>query len=257
VNNLGGRVAVVTGVSRKNGIGFAIARRLASMGADLLVHSFAPYDRQFPSVSEVGDPADLAKDLASYGTRIAYLEADFSDPQSPAHLMKSAVERLGHVDILVINHTHDTLKTLDELTAEEIDRHMSVNVRAALLLVQAFAMQHDGRPGGRIILLTSGQHLGQMPHMAYVASKGALHQLTNSLSAYFIEKGVTVNTVNPGPTKTYNPDAELDKAVLERMPQGRWGEPDDAARLIGWLVSDDAVWITGQLINSEGGFRRG
>jgi len=98
---------------------------------------------------------------------------------------------------------------------------------------------------------------GPMPHMAYVASKGALHQLTVSLSNYFIERGITVNTVNPGPTKTYTPSDELNEAVLKRMPQGRWGEPDDAARLIAWLVSDDASWVAGQVINSEGGFRRG
>ncbi|MEJ2635632.1 MAG: SDR family oxidoreductase [Calditrichia bacterium] len=140
---------------------------------------------------------------------------------------------------------------------EEIDRHLSVNVRAVLLLIQEYAKQHDGPAGGRIILLTSGQHLGPMPHLAYVASKGALHQLTVSLSDHFIEKGITVNTVNPGPTKTYKPDKEVNKAVLDRMPLGRWGEPEDAARLIGWLVSDEAKWITGQIINSEGGFRRG
>ncbi len=122
---------------------------------------------------------------------------------------------------------------------------------------QEYAKQHDDRPGGRIILLTSGQHLGPMPHMAYVASKGALHQLTSSLSDHFIGRGITVNTVNPGPTKTYTPTEEVDKAVLARMPQGRWGEPDDAARLIAWLVSDDAVWVTGQVINSQGGFREG
>jgi 3-oxoacyl-[acyl-carrier protein] reductase len=69
-------------------------------------------------------------------------------------------------------------------------------------------------------------------------------------------RGITVNTVNPGPTKTYDPGEEIDSVVLNRMPQGRWGEPDDAARLISWLVSDDAIWITGQVINSEGGFKR-
>jgi 3-oxoacyl-[acyl-carrier protein] reductase len=169
--------------------------------------------------------------------------------------MKTAVERFGHVDILIINHTYDTLKTLEELTCEEIDRHLIINIRATLLLIQEYAKQHGDGSGGRIILLTSGQHLGPMPHLAYVASKGALHQLTWSLSDYFIKKGITVNTVNPGPTKTYNPDEEIDNAVRSKMPLGRWGEPDDAARLISWLVSDEARWITGQVINSEGGFR--
>lgn len=254
MNMLKGRVALITGVSRRNGIGFGIARRLASMGADLFLHSFARYDRQFPSIGEVPLPEELVKELAEYGTRIEHMDADFADPHSPREVMETAIERLGYVDILVINHTHDTLKTLEELSAEEIDRHLSVNVRAALLLIQEYAKRHDGRPGGRIILLTSGQHLGPMPHMAYVASKGALHQLTCSLSDHLIVKGITVNTVNPGPTKTYNPSEEVNAAVLGQMPQGRWGEPDDAARLISWLVTDDAAWITGQVINSEGGF---
>lgn len=143
------------------------------------------------------------------------------------------------------------------MDAEEIDCHLIINVRAVLLLIQEYAKQHDGRAGGRIILLTSGQHLGPMPHMAYVASKGALHQLTMSLSDYFIERGVTVNTVNPGPTKSYTPSEEVNDWVIKHMPLRRWGEPDDAARLIAWLVSDDAQWVTGQVINSEGGVRAG
>ena len=163
----------------------------------------------------------------------------------------------NHIDILILNHTYDSLKTFEELTAEEIDRHLFVNVRASLLLIQEFEKQHDRRSGGRIIQLTSGQHLGPMPHLAYAATKGAMHQLTLSLSEIFIKKGITVNTVNPGPTKSYIPNDEIDKIVLQRMSQGRWGEPDDAARLITWLVSDDAQWVTGQVINSEGGFQRG
>lgn len=255
MNVLQGRVALVTGVSRRNGIGFAIANRLASMGANIFLHSFTSYDKQFPSMGEIPRPEELVKELARYGGRIEQMEADFLDSQSPCRVMTQAVQQLGHVDILVLNHTHDTLKTLEELTAGEIDRHLAVNVRAALLLIQEYEKQHSGGPGGRIIMLTSGQHLGPMPHMAYVASKGAIHQLTSSLSDHFIQKGITINTVNPGPTKTYTPDEELKQAVLKKMPQGRWGEPDDAARLIGWLVTDDAMWITGQVINSEGGFR--
>jgi 3-oxoacyl-[acyl-carrier protein] reductase len=256
MNSLKGRVALITGVSRTNGIGFGIAKRLASTGADLFLHSYAPYDRQFKELDEFRDPEKIVGELVAYGNRVEMMEADFMDSESPTRVMNRAIEKFGHVDILVLNHTHDTLKTLEELTPDEIDRHLIINVRAALLLIQEFAKQHDGRTGGRIILLTSGQHLGPMPHMAYVASKGALHQLTVSLSDHFIGKGITVNTVNPGPTKTYTPDQETFDAVLKRMPQGRWGEPDDAGRLISWLASDDAAWITGQVINSEGGFKR-
>ena len=90
-----------------------------------------------------------------------------------------------------------------------------------------------------------------------MASKGALHQLTASLADAVAERGITVNTVNPGPTDTGWAGPELDSLVRERMPLGRWGTPEDAARLIAWLATDEAAWITGQTIDSEGGFRRG
>ena len=182
--------------------------------------------------------------------------------KAPRRVVTRVVEAYGHVDILIVNHAYSTQHPLDALTtdtlvAEEIDRHLLVNVRASLLLIAAFTHQHDGRSGGRVILLTSGQHLGPMPtELAYAASKGALHQLTESLSYSLSERRITVNTVNPGPTDTGYATEEAHKWVLKHMPQGRWGQPDDAARLIAWLVSDDAAWITGQVINSEGGFRR-
>jgi len=258
MTSLEGRVALITGVSRREGIGYGIAKRLASMGADLFLHSFAPYDREQPWGNDPDDPETIFQTLSDYGVQVAHMEADFFDPASPVHLMQTAVNRFGHIDILVLNHAYSTWQPLDALTAEEIDRHLVINVRGSLLLVREFVKQHDGRPGGRVILMTSGQHLAPMSReLAYAASKGALHQLTLSLSDLLIEKGITVNTVNPGPTNTWSPSEEEYKQVLERMPQGRWGEPDDAARLISWLVSDDGVWVTGQVIDSEGGFRRG
>ena len=90
-----------------------------------------------------------------------------------------------------------------------------------------------------------------------MASKGALHQLTASLGDALIERGIIVNTVNPGPTDTGWPTDEERESALKNMLFIRWGEPDDTARLVVWLVSDDARYITGQAINSEGGFRGG
>ena len=105
-------------------------------------------------------------------------------------------------------------------------------------------------------MMTSGQHLGATrSEISYMTSKGAIHQATRSLSASLIGRGITVNTINPGPVDTGYPTGEQWQRVRDRMPQGRWGEPDDVARLIAWLCTDDARWITGQVIDSEGGFR--
>ena len=252
--DLSGRVAVVTGVSRRKGIGFATASRLASLGADLLVHSFAPFDAAQPWGADREGMAPLLADLRGLGVRVEHTEADFADPDTPRAVMAAAVIAFGHVDILVANHAYSTLGALEELTAAQIDTHLQVNVHGSLLLAQSFAAQHDGRPGGRVILMTSGQHLRPMPgELAYAASKGALHQLTASLAAHVAPRGITVNTVNPGATDTGYADEALRQAVIAAEPQGRWGQPEDAARLIGWLATDDACWVTGQVINSTGG----
>jgi 3-oxoacyl-[acyl-carrier protein] reductase len=89
--------------------------------------------------------------------------------------------------------------------------------------------------------------------LAYIASKGALHPLVTSLSAHLAPRRITVNAVNPGATDTGYASPELYAQVLSQEPMGRWGQPDDAARLIAWLCTDEARWITGQVINSTGG----
>jgi 3-oxoacyl-[acyl-carrier protein] reductase len=238
-------------VSRRAGIGFAIARRLIADGVTVFVHHYVPHDRDrrwgadhMPAVlALLGSPPDAAFDLAVAG--------------AAAGLMEVAVEALGHVDILVCNHASSGPDgDLRHVTGEMLDHHYAVNTRASLMLVQAFAAQHDGRPGGRVVLMTSGQNLGPMRgEIAYAASKGALAAITATLADTLIDRGITVNCVNPGPVDTGWPTPELRAAVGERMPLG-WAQPDDPARLIAWLVSEEGRWVTGQVLNSEGGFRR-
>lgn len=251
----------MTGVSRRAGIGYAIARRLAALGADMFLHHHVPHDLRRPWG---GDPGGIqavidgvAEAVPADRAGIGHVGLDLADPDGPERLMEAAAS-LGHVDILVCNHgLTGGDGPLGSLDAAMLDAHWAVNTRSAILLTQAFAARHDGRPGGRVIFLTSGQDLGPMPgEVAYAASKGALSSVTRTLADQLADQAITVNTVNPGPVDTGYAPPDLYEAVRERFPSGRWGTPDDPARLIAWLATDEASWITGQIINTEGGFRR-
>ena len=158
----------------------------------------------------------------------------------------------------MINHARSSGQDLTSLTAAELDLSWAVNTRAALLLVQAFAARHDDRRGdGRIFLFTSGQHLGPMPdELPYIASKGALHQITASLADALAERGITVNCINPGPVDTGYAGPAAHARVASAFPQQRWTTPDEIAAVVGWLAGPDSRPITGQVINAEAGFRR-
>jgi 3-oxoacyl-[acyl-carrier protein] reductase len=251
---LAGRVAIVTGVSRRAGIGFATASRLASTGADLFVHSFVQADAEQVWGPDPGGVAPILEELRRTGRRVEHADADFMDPVAPDAIVDAAQAAFGHVDIVVANHARSSLQSLEELTSEDIDASFAVNARATMLLIKGFADRHDdARPGGRIVMLTSGQHRGPMAReLGYAASKGALHQLTRSLAAHLAPRAITVNTVNPGPTDTGWASPEEHRSILAGHPRGRWGTPEDAARLIAWLCTGDAEWVTGQVIDSEG-----
>jgi 3-oxoacyl-[acyl-carrier protein] reductase len=259
---LRGRNALVTGVSRRAGIGYAIARRLAALGASVFLHHYTPHDRDQPWGADPGGPeavlAGVTGALAGDNARVEQMELDLSVPAAPAQLIGAAAGAFGHLDILVCNHARSGGDgPLGSLDAAMLDGHWAVNTRSAILLTQAFAAQHDGRPGGRVVFMTSGQDLGPMAgEVAYAASKGALASVTRTLADQLADQAITLNTVNPGPVDTgYAPPA-AHAAVRQRFPLKRWGVPDDPARLVAWLATDDAAWITGQTISTEGGFRR-
>lgn len=107
------------------------------------------------------------------------------------------------------------------------------------------------------MLFTSGQHLGSMAdELPYAISKDAVHQMTRSLADALADRGITVDTINPGPVDTGWPSAAIRESARAAFPAGRWGRPDDIAAIVGWLVSDASAWLTGQVIDAEGGFRR-
>ena len=256
---LDGRTAIVTGVSRRIGIGYAIAQRLLADGANVFVQSFTPHDAGQPWGA---DPAGIDGVIESLGAdapgRVGHLEIDLVDPTAPGSVITAACAAFGPVDIVIANHARSSSGTVLDVTARELDDSFAVNTRATVLLAQAFAHQHERSRGrGRFVLFTSGQGLGAMPgEIAYVASKAANHQLTPTLAAELAEHDISVNCINPGPTDTGYAHGDDHAFVLGKMPFGRWGQPTDVANLVAFLVGDDGAWITGQVINSEGGFRR-
>lgn len=249
------RVAVVTGVSRRIGIGAAIARRLASDGWALLLHGWSPHDAAQAWGEDVGGLAALVADLRADDVPVEAVEVDFTEPGAADEVLTAATGAYGHVDALVAAHARSSDQTLEVLTAAEVQRTVAVNTTATLLLVQRFAAQHDGRADGRVVLFTSGQYHGAMPgELPYVVSKAALHAVTPSLAVHLAPRGITVNCINPGPNDTGYADDELRAAVAASNPGGRWGTPEDAARLVAWLAGDESGWVTGQTIASDGGW---
>lgn len=263
---LHGRVAVVTGVSRRQGIGYAVACRLAGMGASVLIQHFQAHDREQPWGSDDLDEVrhGIRQHLAE-GAELADVGADLGSPGGPGVVFDAAADTFGHVDVLVCNHARSGGDgDLAALDAAMLDGHWQVNARSTLLLTQLFAAQHDGRPGGRVVWMTSGQQLGPMrAEVAYAASKAALAGVTQTVADELVEQGILLNAVNPGPVNTGYLDpgsGDRDEATIAKVqssfPLHRMGEPDDPARLVAWLASDESRWVVGQVLNTEGGFRR-
>ncbi len=251
------KIAIVTGASRLNGIGAAIAITLADKGMDIFLTYWSAYDQEMPWGIGDSEPEVLENMIRGYGVRCERLELDISDALGPVKLFDYVEEKLGQATILVNNAAYSVSAGHENLTAEIIDKHYQVNVRGTMLLSTEFVKRFTLTHGGRIINLTSGQSLGPMVgNIAYAATKGAIDAFTITLSAEISSKGITVNAINPGPTDTGWMNDEVKKYVLAKSPAGRIGNPNDVSRLIGFIASEDADWITGQIIHSEGGFRR-
>ncbi len=251
--SLSGRVALVTGASLRFAIGAAIVRRLVTDGAAVLVHSWSHADAG--ARTDPGGADRLVDELRASGGNLTHISANLADPDAPAQLVAAAHEKFGGLDILIAAHARSIRQPLEELTAIEMDLTYAINTRATMLLVKQLAVQRPVAAGGRVVLFTSGQYHGVMPdELPYIASKAALHELTPTLAAHLISRKITVNCVNPGPNNTGYGDEAGWARVAARNPGGRASTPEDAARVVGWLVSDEADWVTGQTIASDGGW---
>jgi len=200
---------------------------------------------------------EIIEELQRRGVEAAGLELDLSQPTAPAKLFTVVQERFGQANILVNNAAYSTNENIGKLTSQSLDKHYAVNVRGMALLCQQFVQQFgEGKwvANGRIINLSSGQSFSPMPdELGYIASKGAVEAFSLSLSAALARQGITVNAIDPGITDTgWIPD-DLRQTFVAQAPMQRIGTPEDAARLVRFLASPEAGWITGQLIRSRGG----
>jgi 3-oxoacyl-[acyl-carrier protein] reductase len=251
------RIAIVTGASRTQGIGAAICQALAKAKIDIFFTFWGKHDTDLYG-QEKGGPRELLSTLRQLDIRSECLEIDLGLPQATGQIIDEVEKRLGLPSILVNNAAHDDTEIpFDQLNAEVLDRYYAVNMRGTILLSAEFARRFSRPSGGRIVNLTSGQGLGAMPgKIPYIATKGAIDAFTTTLAAEVASRGITVNAVDPGATDTgwISADPDLKRYLLDKAPFGRIGQPEDAARLVAFLASSEAEWITGQIIRSRGGF---
>jgi 3-oxoacyl-[acyl-carrier protein] reductase len=252
--DLRGRVVVVTGASRTCGIGASICRAFADQGCKIFLSADSTYDKQsYPDDTAGMGAQQLVEELQRGGAAVGYLDADLAQPDCAGRLLNRAEELFGNPSILVNNAAYSSKDGYENLDARGLDAHYAVNVRGAALLSVEFAKRFSGNSGGRILFLTSGQDLGPMPgELAYAASKGAITAFMRSLAKEVAGKGITVNAVDPGPTDTGWMTEDVKASLIGQSAIGRLGSPVDAARLIVFLASAAADWISGEVIHSRG-----
>lgn len=245
------KLAIITGASKPNDIGTAICRKLASDGINIF---FTHWNADLDWIEE------FKEEIENMGVLCKEMTIDLSDANAAFTIFEVVSAEMGNPSILINNAAHSKNDNYLVLDAKILDDHYAVNMRSSFLLCVEFARRFNKEEGkiGRIINMTSGQDLGPMPgELAYAATKGAISAFTKSLSQELAPLGITVNAVNPGPTDSTWMNDEIRSFLLPKFPMGRIGTPEDVARIVAFLASNEAGWITGQIIHSEGGFIRG
>ena len=244
---LEGRRAIVTGAAK--GIGRAIVQRLVDDGAAVLLVDID---------GAAGDVA--AAELAAAGARAAFLHADVAQPDQAAAIVSAAERELGGVEILVNNAGIAPRANFLDLTLEDYERVMAINLRAPFLLTQAVARHLRARQcGGAVVNLSSINAVLNGPDsLAYCVSKGGLNQLTRNCAIALAPYGIRVNAVGPGTVAT-EMAASFGLAgaglipVFQRTPMRRLGEPSEIAAVVAFLAGDDASFVSGQTVYADGG----
>lgn len=245
---LSGKIAVVTGASK--GIGAGIAKALAAEGASVVVNYAS---------SKIGADAVVASITKAGGKAIA-VAGDVSKAAEAQGIIDAAIKNYGRLDILVNNSGVYKMAPLEEVTDTEFHRIFNINVLGVILTTKA-AVKYLGE-GGSIINIGSGVSRVTPPGtVVYTATKGALDAITGVLARELGPKKIRVNSINPGLVQTEGSTAggflagEFEQQVVAQTPLGRTGQPEDIADVAVFLASNDARWLTGELILATGGFR--
>lgn len=215
-------IALITGAARANSIAAGVVPRLIADGWDVVTSDIVGCDYSY----------------------------DLSTSDCPAELIRAVVADRGRIDALVLSHAHDIESGILDTTADSFDRHVAVNARASLLLIAEFA-RHVTPEGGAVVAFTSDHTTGNLP---YGASKGALDRIVISAARELGPMRISANVVNPGPIDTGWMNDGIRADLTGMHPLGRLGTPADIAALVAYLVSPAGRWVSGQLINADGGF---
>ncbi|TXM68592.1 glucose 1-dehydrogenase [Methylobacterium sp. WL69] len=248
MSKLEGKVAVVTGASK--GIGAAIARTLAKEGAAVVVNYAS---------SKTGADAVVASITAAGGRAIA-VRGDVSKAAEAQGLIAAAVERFGRLDVLVNNSGVYEFAAIEEITEAHYRRLFDVNVLGVLLTTQA-AAKHLGEGGSVINISSAITHVHTPTAAAYAGTKGAVNAISGVLANELAPRKIRVNVVSPGFVVTEGTHtagvvgSDMEAGLVAQTPLGRAGQPDDIAGVVAFLASDEAGWLTGEVITASGGIR--
>ena len=259
------RVVIITGANNPQGIGAATALSFAREGAKVaLVYKKIPReydenntdkngpDRYFKA--NAGNADTVESKLKEMGADYIVIESDISDEDSVRGIYNTVINRYGKIDILVNNAADgdmDGIDTIEKITQTVIDDTFAVNVRGTILMIREFIKNRGDY--GRIINFSTDSSQVFAGQITYGASKATIEALTRSIAIETAKYGITVNCVAPGPTQTGWIDEKLEKAVLPIIPMGKLIQPEDIAETILFLASEQARYLTGQVIKVSGG----
>lgn len=240
------KVALVTGASR--GIGAGIARKLAAEGADIVVNYIG---------AEKANAESLQKELEALGRRVLLVDANVADFNAAATMVDETVAKLGRIDILVNNAgiNRDTL--LLRMKEEDWDAVLAVDLKGVFNVTKAAVKYMMKQRYGRIISISSVVGVaGNAGQVNYAAAKAGVIGLTKSVAKEVASRNITANAIAPGfirtPMTAKMPEAAVE-AALKTIPLGRMGEAEDIAKAVVFLASEDADYITGQILHVDGG----